>query len=249
MCIRDSIDIDRVDAGHLVDFLNRGREHRVGRYFEQLVQYWLVHVRGVELVGSGIQVIDAQNRTIGEMDYLYRDERGRLVHCEATVKFFLHDQTNEGSHFPGPAARDNFERKVTKLFDKQLPLSLEHAPDVRLRVAFTRGCVFYQLGTRLPEMLPDRMAAGHLRGIWVRYSQRHDLDRFEDGGFSIVEKPHWFAPVVDPTIVEDSDFHDTIDAHFDGPGYPVMVSVRNRAGSEIERCFVVPDSWPQMSSK
>ena len=237
-----------VDVDHLVDFLAERQEYRVGRYFEHLLLYWLVHVRKVDLVGAGVQIRDEQNRTLGEMDFLFRDEDGVLNHCEAAVKFFLHYPNENGSHFPGPAARDNFERKSTQLFDKQLPMSQVHAPDVQIRSAFVRGRIFERVGASGPESLPTRMSARRLRGAWVRESDLEALSIFGDVGFHIVQKPYWFSPTVDGHILGASEFAQQLVHHFDGPAYPVMVSVRQPDLIEVERCFVVPNEWPQTSS-
>jgi len=96
-----------IDTTSLDDFLaERGPVHRVGRYFEQLVHYWLCYVRGVELLGAGLQIRDGK-RTIGELDFVYRDEHGTVVHCEVSVKFFLHHPRAGTSDFPGPNASRN----------------------------------------------------------------------------------------------------------------------------------------------
>jgi len=243
------LDRSAVDADHLADFLASRQEHRVGRYFEHLLSYWFRHVRQVEMIEEGVHIRDEQNRTLGEMDFLFRDEDGVLNHCEATVKFFLHYPNDQGSHFPGPAARDNFERKATRLFDKQLPMSKIHAPDVEIRSAFTRGRVFERLGVPGPETLPERLSPARLGGAWVRETELELLDGFGDVGFSIVPKPLWFSPVLDGPVLTREEFDKDLGRHFDGPAYPVMVSLRDADLSEVNRCFVVPEAWPQTSSK
>jgi len=239
-----AFDANAVDVDHLEAFLADRSEHRVGRYFEQLVHYWLAYVRGVTIVDVGMQIIDDQRRTLGEMDFLFRDENDALTHCEVAVKFFLHYPNDLGSHFPGPAARDNFERKANQLFDVQLELSQEHAPDVTQRIGIIRGRVFERLGHDAPDDLPARMAASCLRGAWVRESDLGALDEFGDVGFHVVSKPHWFAPLIEPDILDRSEFALSIVEHFEGPAYPVMVSARSADGVEVERCFIVPDAWP-----
>jgi hypothetical protein len=237
-----------IDIDHLEAFLVERHEFRVGRYFESLLHYWLLHVRQVELVGAGIQIKDENNRTLGEIDFLFRDEDGRLNHCEAAVKFFLHHPNDEGSHFPGPAARDNFERKSTQLFEKQLMMSEVHFPDVDVRVAFVRGRVFQRVGAAAPESLPNRMAADRLRGAWLRESELDLLETFGDVRANIVSKPHWFAPIIDGNILSKSELATELVHHFEGPAYPMMISLRDQSGAEVERCFVVPNAWPAVQT-
>lgn len=237
-------DPSAVDEEHLAAFVDERGEHRVGRYFEHLLHYWLAHVRKVELIDVGRQILDQQRRTVGEIDFLYRDEDGALTHCEAAVKFFLHYPNAQSSHFPGPAARDNFERKANQLFDRQLYLSEKHVPDVEKRVGFVRGRVFERTGESAPEVLPPRMSAECLGGTWVREADLARLEGIGAKGFHFVQKPHWFAPVIDADILSWEQFASSIGNHFEGPAYPVMVSMRAADSTETQRCFVVPDAWP-----
>ena len=235
----ESVDLSQLDA-----FLAERAEYRVGRYFEALVHFWLLHVRQVEILGAGIQIIDDQRRTLGELDFVFRDEDGAVNHWEVAVKFFLHYPNDVSSHFPGPASRDNFERKSTQLFDKQLWMSAEHRPDVSVRAGFVRGRVFTRLGACGPVDLPDRLAPDRLGGLWLRESELHLLDGIGDFTASFVSKPHWFAPVVGAEAVGKGDLASVVAKHFDGPAYPVMLSLRDDHDHEIDRCFIVPDAWP-----
>lgn len=242
---------NEVDASHLESFLNGPGEgeHRVGRYFERLLGYWFRHVRNVEMVASGMQIKDGK-RTVGEIDFLYRDEGDQLVHCEASVKFFLHLAGHTPSEFPGPNATDNYERKTAKLFDKQLRVSEEHVPDVDRREGFVKGIMFYRGNAAdsllLPTELPERLPARHGRGQWMRESELEVLGSLGDVVFAIADKPHWLAPAVDASCLDRSTFAEEMAAHFASRRYPVMVSVRESGDREreLKRMFVVADDWP-----
>lgn len=238
-----SLSLDQIDGDALDTFLGDNRPHRVGRYFEQLVHFWLVHVRGVDMLGAGLQIRDGK-RTIGELDFVYRDEAGIVVHCEVAVKFFLHHRRHGHSHFPGPNASDSFEAKTNKMFDQQLELSREHFPQVQRRQAFMKGMCFY--GSTRPQALPPRMNPDHGSGTWI-YSQ--SLDQLSDHHAAaglIVQKPHWLAPVVDAQLREMSLLLGDLRAHFvsDRP-HPVMLSLRDGESlQEVDRVFVMPAHWP-----
>lgn len=152
-------DPDRVDPEHLAAFLAETPGHRVGRYFERLVLYWLQYVRRVEIVAKSLQIREG-NRTVGEIDLLFRDEQHRLNHWEIAVKFYLHFQHKNlsGSHFIGPNAADTFERKMERLFGHQLPRSEASFPEVEIRQAFVKGRIFYHPNQELPHELPMRLA-------------------------------------------------------------------------------------------
>ena len=239
-----AIDEGSIDSAALEAFIAERPGHRVGRYFETLVHFWLKHVRKVEMVGAGVQIRDGK-RTLGEIDFLFRDEEGRLNHCEAAVKFFLHHPSDSGSHFPGPNASDNFELKTDRLFGHQLHISEEHYPEVEVRMAFVRGQIFYKAGIDAPTSLPARMAPDHLRGTWLRESELANLDVYEDAVGRIADKPHWLAPVIGALRLPMPELTSQLSAHFARSDHPVMVDIMTSdAGLEIQRLFVTSDLWP-----
>jgi hypothetical protein len=232
-----------VDADHLDAYLDQHPTHRVGHYFERLLDYWLREIRGVEVEATGLQIREGK-RTVGELDFLYRCD-GVLTHCEASVKFFLHFPQRGSSHFPGPNASDNFEKKISRLFEHQLALSASHVPEVGRREAFVRGIRFFHPDHPRPSELPNRMAPTGQTGSWLFAAE---LDRFRSRSSvrcTVVEKPHWLAPQVNPRLQDIGTFCDDLNDHFGhGRGHPVMASIRDLSGNEVDRMFVVPDHWP-----
>jgi len=244
----ERLDPDAVDAEALAAFLTEQPPgHRVGRYFEQLLYFWLLHVRKVDVIEHGLQLKDGKI-TVGEIDFLYRDEADVLIHCEISVKFFLCAPGSSPSSYPGPNARDNFERKVGKLFDKQLPASVGRVEGIGRREAFVKGMIFYRIDGRVAPT-PERLAPGHLRGVWCRNTSIDDLADLGDL-FAIVNKPQWLAPVGDATVMDADAFRDYVEDHFLGPAHPIMVSVRtaDSADREVQRVIVVDEQWPALGA-
>ena len=242
VALTPDIAVDAIDQEHLTRFLEvQNPGHRVGRYFEQLIHYWLLHIRNVEVVANGLQLKDGKI-TVGEIDFLYEDESATLVHCETSVKFFLCAPGTTPSEFPGPNARDNFEAKTTKLFDKQLPASAGRIEGIGSRHGLVKGMIFYSDGQREVAM-PERLAEDHLRGTWLR---AHETERLQssDQLFAIAQKPNWLAAAVDDEPVDAETMIGLLREHFLGPAHPVMVSARDHDGTEADRMFVVPDHWP-----
>ena len=179
-------------------------------------------------------------------DSVYRKDDGAIVHCEASVKFFLHHPRAGVSHFPGPNATDNYERKMSRLFDRQLPLSQQHWPGVDLRYAFVKGMVFWRDGVELLDPPPERMPEQPLAGRWLRASDVDSLREHRSSLAAVAHKPHWLAPTLAAHAVGLGDVCDFMTRHFDGPAYLLMLSTFDATtGDESERLFVVSDHWPE----
>ena len=241
------------DPAALQTSVDAHHRYRVGRYFEDLVHFYVKSVRGFEVVERGLQ-IQEDGRTIGELDFLYRDHDGTLCHCETAVKFFLHtaDSNDSGSHFIGPNSADNFERKTRRLFEHQLPLSENRFPEVARREAFVKGQIFYHLHQPAPTELPAVLARGHLTGSWIRESE---LDLLEVSGgetrYRVARKPHWLAPdqasFSDTTVQTVNGIRSLLATHFSERRTPQLVNVLSKGDErwqESDRVFVVSDQWP-----
>jgi len=241
-----SLQIDQIDQEDLLRFMRDRSERRVGRHFEHLVHYWLSEIRRVEMIGTGIQLREGK-RTVGEIDFLYRDEEGRLTHCEATVKFFLHLPRIGASDFPGPNATDDYERKTNRLFDHQLEVSRVHDSGIERRRAFVKGMAFYRDDLAQSVARPPYMPMEHGRGRWIRESELDGLGAGDMSGGVICSKPHWLAPAVHLNALGPDQLQSAVQEHFTvGKAHPIMLTLfkGNALSPTAEILFVVPDRWP-----
>ena len=260
----NSTDLDPLQE-KLDDFLHcespRRNQYRVGRYFERLVLFYLQQIRQVEVLANALQ-IQEEGRTIGELDFVFRDESGRLQHWEVAVKFYLHfpGEHISGSHLIGPDPRDNFETKIKRLFEHQLPLSKKVFPDIAERHAFVKGRVFYHPAFPPPDTLPAELSPTHLRGAWLYHQELDWFSRFTNSSSPIlakvIQKPFWLSPdVVSDTKVGLSaerlfpidQMQELLKQHFRESSTPRLVSLLTRQSHEwreLERVFVVSESWP-----
>tara|TARA_R110002072_G_scaffold243821_2_gene403125 strand:+ start:120124 stop:120975 length:852 start_codon:yes stop_codon:yes gene_type:complete len=241
------------DPEELHTWCESHRQYRVGRYFEDLIHFYLLSVRSFEIVEQGLQ-IEENGRTIGELDFLYRNQNGELCHCETAVKFFLHtpESNDSGSHFIGPNSADNFEKKTQRLFEHQLRLSEVRFPDVSHREAFVKGRIFYHPLTPAPTILPELLARDHLKGSWIRESELELLGLSDSNArFRVARKPHWLAPeqaaLADETLLTVDGIRLQLENHFTKKRTPQLVTVLSKnkeQWQESDRVFVVSDQWP-----
>lgn len=236
----------RVDADHLADWIGTPKR-RVGLYFEQLIEYWLSEIRGCEIEGTGVQLKDPETgRTLGELDFVYRDETGRRTHLETAVKFYLHSPAPGASHFPGPNASDNFEAKMELFFDHQLTRSEGLGPNgarcFDRRIGLVRGICFDHPEIGAPAMLPSRMSPTALTGTWIRGNELELIEQI-GSSFMVMAKPHWLGrPVGEPLSV--AEFVDRMRVHFASGQRTIMAAVIDGCGGgEIDRLCIVAPSW------
>lgn len=244
-----SEEVDRLDAVDLVDSMAReeDRSGKVGHYFEALIQVWLERIRGCEMVAHRQQVIEA-GVTRGELDFVFRDEEGRLNHWETAVKFYLWDPENpvHGSCFIGPNTADTLERKVRKLMEHQLPLSARVYPDVEVRRALMKGRVYrnpFHAELKSPAVLNPK----HLRGMWLRMGQLDWLYEMERDGpceYRVLEKPHWLCATPFATV-DVNNLRVRLADHFESEKKSIHVGI-SKNGVELTRLFVVADAWPHL---
>ncbi len=243
------VEVNSIDPVHLLAFLTDQPSPRVGRYFESLVLYWLTYVEQFEIVGHGVQLRQGK-RTIGEIDFLFRDHDGELNHWEAAVKFFLHFPRPGQSHYPGPNAVDSFEQKTEKLFEQQLPISDLYYPEVKIRRAFFRGSIFYHgldvsLQSHSPASVPDRLATNHNRCQWLRCTEVDQLEDLDSNAGFICPKPFWLSAPTAASPAPTQALAHEITRRFERQDQPVMICiVDTETGLETNRIFVVSDDWP-----
>ncbi|QDT92256.1 DUF1853 family protein [Gimesia algae] len=249
-------DLSLISEQELTEFLVPYSRFRVGQYFEGLVLYWLERIRRLKIVAQNRQLF-VENQTVGEIDFLFEDEAGELTHWETAVKYYLHypAENTTGSHFIGPNAKDNFEKKCRRLLEYQLPLSETHFPEVTRRVAFVKGIIFYNPHLAAPTPLPERMSPAHEKGVWLYCSELDWLKtQYSEAVYQIREKPDWLSPAVREPGIEKlltfSELKRTLDVHFQKGDRPLMISVLKQTQNdcrEIERLFVVAENWPEQT--
>lgn len=230
----------------------RPGDHRVGRYFERLIEHHIRQQPDWVLLHCGQQIKEA-GRTVGELDFVFRAGRD-VYHVETAVKFYLYlaNRTCGGSQFVGPNSKDNFEAKLHRLLTHQLPLSKIRQPDVTIRQPHVKGIIFYPFDGPDPDNLPAGMSPHHQRGVWFHAAHLPEfLARRPDPQrtlFHIHCKPHWLAaPTDSSTVLTGVDLAKFVSRHFQtSPNRPLMISQLDLTpnGPQNIRLFCMPNHWP-----
>jgi len=214
---------------------------RLGLYAEKLMAFYFAE-QGA-LAAHGLQIRDGRNGTIGEFDFLLREDDG-LRHIEFAMKFYLLDgQPDPGkfNHLVGPNLADTLGLKMRKIFSHQLQLSQHPAAQAALpgpvikAQALVKGWLFYPNGVTPMQGITQQ----HCHGFWMTQAQAQDLP---DQQYAIMPRLHWLAPLK----TQDSIDKPQLLAALQDAAAPVMVAALKKAGEwlvEERRGFVVPDDW------
>ena len=242
-----------IDVEDLNHFIYQRQTHRVGGYFENLVHYWQVKQIGCELLAHRWK-IHQESRTLGELDFIFRNTDRVTEHWEVAVKFYLHLPTrnNIGSHWIGPDSRDTFEKKINRIFDHQLEMSRYWPDTVDQRIPFVKGRIYYHPLEKMPTVLPQELNPDHLKGLWLYHHQIEWLDK-KTWSFQLLEKPYWLSDIeyckasVMPNLWSFKEVREKIKRHFLESNHPLHFAIILESESgwrEVDRLFIVQNQWP-----
>ena len=247
------------DPQPLLDFMAQHASPRLGKYFENLIAFWLMTSPGFELLARNLQVRDAKH-TYGELDLVVRErDSGRVSHWEVALKYYLQQGPEErlGSWL-GPNRRDDLERKSQHMIMHQArrsrhpvaeQLLAEMGIEVHDSFVFMKGRLFHasrekagpveaasipEAGDQLAQLAPD-----HLRSWW---SPMCDFTKRADPGelsWAELVKPNW---MVDQSQLAEPDLKPL---PTDPAERALLMVVGMQGDQERERGFLVPDDWGQ----
>ena len=246
--------------GSLHEYIHRHESSRLGRYFERLVEFWLLHRQDVDGLSSGEPVRRDAHHTLGEYDFIFK-ENGRWRHWETVVKFYLQDPHGEGWHdYVGPGAKDRLAIKINRVFERQLALSktpegLQVLGDRQpvSPFAFFKGYLFSHTDASSGFSAPG-VSPHHLSGWWCRANSPIPSVR-EDSRWCVLPRLRWLSPCL---IIGSGNHHCSreemtafLDGYFSSSTEPILLAELtgqpDERLTEISRGFVVNQDWPSNS--
>jgi uncharacterized protein len=182
----------------LIEWLHTRPQARIGRYAENLLEFYLTHGPQHCLAAAHVPLRSEVNGTVvtrGELDFLLTNAQGQRMHWELAVKFFLCTATGDTAtpaDFIGPNGVETLAHKWHKLFAKQLT----HSPPAPWNAhtwqpqALTRGWMFYRWGTAVPQCAA--LHADHCKGWWTDWA---DIEQLPQASYVYLPRLQWMAPV------------------------------------------------------
>ena len=184
----EKISLDEVPTFHF--------SQKLGHLYEDALEWVLEMSAQVDLLQRGAQVFQplasGGRHTIGEFDFILRIN-GELVHLELATKFYLEVRDEHVVFWPGPDARDHWQKKRERMVMHQLRLSQREEARQFLLSAFgvnkiktfhlLYGCLFHHLDFA-PVKVDGIAAAAH----WGKWLEVKDWDR------ALGDKRVWVLP-------------------------------------------------------
>lgn len=252
------------DPSPLQHWLKQKETRLLGIYFESLLAFWIEHLPDKVLLAQNL-VVGQPGLQIGEFDLLFKDkEWDQVVHWEAAVKFYLRFGEADDLWL-GPNPRDSLQKKLNKVFNRQLRLS-EHArgrqallsklgADKVVSQAFIKGYLFYPRSSdwQTSKVVADGISSQHLRGWWCRYKEiAAQLTSLEQGRRWLLPlRLERLAPILEvdnQRLMNDAEISEYLDAYFKEQYQArMLVELRCFEGvwQEVSRGFVVNQHWPK----
>ena len=176
-------------------------DQKLGHLYEDALACLFASSPSVELVEQNLQIRTDVHTTVGELDFLMRQSDGTLVHLELATKFYLAVETESGFTFPGPDARDNYDRKIERMLSHQLPITQRYRahlpPAYREETIVVKqliyGCLFDHI-SQTKQSSPQFCNPECRRGKWLRHAEFADHFSNDDELFQI-PKHLWPVPV------------------------------------------------------
>lgn len=246
------------DQTGLGEAFSKTKNHRLGHYFERLINYYLTHSN--KLVNS-VRSIPLRNkkRTLGELDFLYQTSDSKnFTHLEIAVKFYLClSDPEDTKNWIGMDPRDNFGAKIDRLFSHQLPIATstegkalldQQGYQIEHSEAFIKGRLFYPWQDFHNNVFqyPREVNRSHLKGWWMRLA---DIEQLKEPNQFIyqIEKKFWLAELKGAHGKEQLAEMKPLELNVPfSLIQPIMVVRANVNSQEIDRGIIIPDQWPNI---
>ncbi|MFT5882276.1 MAG: hypothetical protein ACI9FG_000777 [Crocinitomicaceae bacterium] len=221
---------------------------KLGHLYEDALGKLLEDDPRFGVLKKNFQIITSERQTVGEIDFLLWDERDQQhIHLELAVKFYLIYQDKNEICYPGPDARDNYGRKITRLRKHQLQLSRHPAAAAQiegitgsapLRVNhLVHGIFFDHIGAS-DKPTPEFANPEGRRRSWLYCSE---LSEYFSGTKTarVLPKQLWLCEI-------DSDLYNAL---VEIPVAELLELGQQRCTMFVlepssEPLFLAPDHWP-----
>ncbi|PHS71851.1 MAG: hypothetical protein COB22_06685 [Cycloclasticus sp.] len=237
--------------GHLIA---EQTDHRLGHYFETLLNYWFTTSSRYEVLAHNLQV-QHDKRTIGEFDFILQDHlTNKTQHWEVACKFYLGiNDTSQIDNWCGPMLQDKLANKYQKMQTRQSQLSEQAAAQLTLKnlaihvdekVCLMKGRLFYPI-LQAERAAPSVIANNHLQGWWARLSEFATHYKTSPLRWRILNKKQWLAEQVFDGKIQSYTSNEVVDVFLSEYNRPVSIAGFNPTtnNKELDRGFLVPSDW------
>lgn len=240
-------------------YLSERPQQRLGHYFEDLVNFWILHLS--ELQGHSHIQFNENKRTLGECDLIFEYEH-QWQWWEMAVKFYCLDQDPmQASHWRGINSNDSLARKSEHMMQQQLmlcqhPFVIDHLHHKNITgdihtAAFFKGYLFTPVGNDQPthKALTINNTVAH--GWLLRDHQAELLPRSRASARYIrIPQMQWLAPALRKPKANDLLSWQEMRSNIDKKVYngecmlAEMIPQADGYWAEHSRGCIIAEDWP-----
>lgn len=229
---------------------------RLGHYFEELIAYAIENNPQFTLIAKNLGIFEGKQQR-GEFDFIFTHQN-TTYHWETAVKFYLYHPDSQVWY--GPNARDRLDKKLDKLFNRQLSLSQLSSAKQLLRDKFNltfplknealiKGFLFYPFRKPQQQIQHNWINPKHLRGWWCFQKElQYKLASVEPSHrWAILPRLQWLSHASLIGSAEVFTANQLLDKFSEQTSPPLLVELRSieNTWQEVSRGFVVPETWPR----
>lgn len=215
----------------------------LGKQAEFLFSETIKACTNFTLLQENIQ-INQYKRTLGELDYILKNDTNEFFHVELACKFYLLKETKNTAlerQWIGPNLKDTLADKINKFNTHQFPL-LQHTATAALLSSFAiskpiqqQYCIKAKLF--VPEHYAKQLPVYYqncLQGVWKKHT---NLVLNKKASYAIPSKKEWLLPAQQCTSWFSSDhISEVITEQVFNKRSPL---VYEKLGDQISKFFVV----------
>lgn len=230
----------------LIQYPANMEQLRLGKYAEELMQFYFQNNLDYSSKGFNIQLID-EKLTVGEIDFLLHDSSSNeLIHLEMAIKFFLKVKVDDKTQWIGPSTKDNLSKKQNKLINHQLKLTTSFdylLPEQYQNKKYTPK--LFLKGAEFIHYKEYKIGGNPMQNAW--WVHKEELNRFIQSDFLyqfIPNRKDWIFPFnkrldrLDPSqVLEQLDDYLLLQNE-------ILIARFTKEHTPVDRGFVVRSNWP-----
>ena len=240
----------------LLAFVDTPRKYKLGLYAEDLFLYFLRYGSFYEVLAHDLQIFCGTS-CIGAMDFIVQSKEGGVEHWEMAMKYFVqHHPSSDWKDFIGPTGKDNLERKLQKMLQRQLLLSQQNTaidyletlgiPKPTTHKIISLGLFFHHVDHVFIPPISGEL--NQPTGFWCQKSVFLERKNNSASLWFVMRHPKWLAPILTKQKHDLLSIEQLMEVFVSMEDFVMVAEMQccEQGWEEIQRWIVVVDHWKRI---